>query len=587
MQDNAGGTMRMSVMVAACVLASSLAAAQRGPVADVFGPTMVVDYNQRVPMRDGIELSADVFRPRADGRYPVILLRTPYLKSGRNSTEQGRAAVARGYVYIAMDVRGRGESQGDFMPYQHDGKDGYDAIEWAARQPWSTGKVGTIGKSYDAGVEWLAAIQQPPHLVAMVSLATVGDPGTDIFNTGPTGVPTPTMISWYHLVAGHGIQDLSAVDWSALAWHLPLNTMDDVSGRPLPYWKEHLNHPGSDPWWDSQRYQTRYADITVPVLHITGWYDDVQGVTLKNFAGMTTAGHTNQKLIVGPWPHAINRSRKLGDIDFGPTAVIDLDGSIARWFDYWLKGTPNGVMTEPVVKLFHMGDNAWADEAEWPIKRTQYTRYFLHSGGHANSLYGDGALSTTAPSSHESPDKFTYDPADPVPFITEPTFAQLGGPDDYRPVERRDDVLVYTSEPVTDATLVCGPIRVQLQAASSGHDTDFTAKFLDVSPDGFAQRLSDGVVRGRYRDGMNRPSPLEPGKAYTYDIDLWNTCESFAAGHRFRVEIASSAFPKYDRNLNTGEPVAGATRMVVASQTIYHDAAHLSSIVLPIVPNAR
>jgi len=579
------------VIAAACIAmhaGRARLAAQSPPLADGFGPQMVVDFDRHVRMRDGVELSADVYRPRGENRYPVILLRTPYLKSGRNSLEQGRLAVAHGYVYIAMDVRGRGESKGEFVPYRHDGPDGYDAIEWAAQQPWSNGKVGTIGKSYDAGVQWLAAIERPPHLAAMVSLATVGDPGTDIFNTGPTGVPTPTMISWYHLVAGHGLQDLSAIDWSALAWHLPLATMDDASGRPLAYWKEHLSHPGSDPWWDPQRYQTRYRDVSVPVLHITGWYDDVQGVTLKNFTGMTTEGRsadirTSQKLIVGPWPHAINHSRKLGDIDFGPTAVIDLDGYEYRWFDFWLKGTPNGIMSEPAVHLFHMGRNMWSDEAEWPIKRTEWTRYYLHSHGHANSLYGDGTLSTRAPET-EPTDTYAYDPSDPVPFITEATFAQLGGPDDYRPVERRDDVLVYTSDRIASEILVCGPIRVQLHAASSAHDTDFMAKLIDVWPDGFAQRLSDGVVRGRFRNGMAQPSLLEPGQIYAYDVDLWNTCQSFAAGHQIRVEIASSAFPKYDRNLNTGESLATGTRMVVAAETIYHDAARPSSIVLPIVP---
>ena len=334
---------------------------------DGFGADMVVDFDQHVQMRDGTLLAANVYRPRRDGRYPVIVLRTPYLKTERATVERGRSAVAHGYVFVVIDVRGRGESQGEFVPYRYDGPDGYDAVEWAARQPWSSGKIGTIGKSYDAGVEWLTAIERPPHLAAMISIATVGDPGTDIFITGPTGVPTPTMISWYHLVAGHGIQDLSAIDWSALAWHLPLATMDQASGRSVPYWKEHLQHPGTNAWWDPQRYQTRYQDVQVPVLHVTGWYDDVQGITLRNFTGMTTQDRTpavrsSQKLIVGPWPHSINSSRRLGAIDFGPSAVIDLEGYGYRWFDYWLKGTPNGIMNEPAVRIFRMAEDVWADE---------------------------------------------------------------------------------------------------------------------------------------------------------------------------------------------------------------------------------
>ncbi len=336
-------------LVCGCLAAhmpGSLGAQSEHPE-DGFGADMVVDSDQHVQMRDGTLLAANVYRPRRDGRYPVIVLRTPYLKTERATVERGRSAVAHGYVFVVIDVRGRGESQGEFVPYRYDGPDGYDAVEWAARQPWSSGKIGTIGKSYDAGVEWLTAIERPPHLAAMISIATVGDPGTDIFITGPTGVPTPTMISWYHLVAGHGIQDLSAIDWSALAWHLPLATMDQASGRSVPYWKEHLQHPGTHAWWDPQRYQTRYQDVQVPVLHVTGWYDDVQGITLRNFTGMTTQDRTpavrsSQKLIVGPWPHSIT-PRKARAIDFGPSAVIDLEGYGYRWFDYWLRAHRMGL----------------------------------------------------------------------------------------------------------------------------------------------------------------------------------------------------------------------------------------------------
>jgi putative CocE/NonD family hydrolase len=551
------------------------------------GASMIIEFDRRVPMRDGIELSADIYRPRAEGRFPVVLLRTPYNKAGRGSLEQGRRFSSHGYVYIAMDVRGRGDSDGHFVPYRNDGRDGYDAIEWAAVQPWSSGKVGTIGKSYDAGAEWLAAVQQPPHLTAMASLATVGDPGTDIFITGPTGLPTPTMVSWYHFVAGRVLQGMAAIDWSALAWHLPLSTMADAAGRPSAFWKEQMNHPGGDPWWDAQRYQTMYANVRVPVLHVTGWYDDVQGVTLKNFKALTTQGpadvRSSQKLIVGPWDHALNRGRQLGEVDFGPTAVIDLDAYILRWFDYWLKGVANGIMSEPAARLFRMGENVWTDENEWPPRGTQLTRYALHSGGRANSLFGDGTLSI-ATSGTEPPDRYTYDPARPVPFITEPTYAQLGGPDDYRPVERRDDVLVYTSEPLTDELTVCGPVRLQLYAASSARDADFTGKLIDVWPNGFAQRLTDGVVRARYREEMARGSLIEPGRVYAYDIDMWNTCQTLRSGHRIRLEVASSAFPKYDRNLNTGEPPGTSTRMQTADQTIYHDRGHPSSILLPIGP---
>jgi putative CocE/NonD family hydrolase len=286
---------------------------------------------------------------------------------------------------------------------------------------------------------------------------------------------------------------------------------------------------------------------------------------------------------MGPWPHAINSASKLGEVDFGSTAVIDLNGYWLRWFDYWLKGIDNGIMNEPAVRIFVMGENRWTDEKEWPIARTQWVNYYLHSQGRANSLFGDGALSTAKPVS-EPADKYTYDPSRAVPFITSPSFAQIGGPDDYRSIERRDDVLVYTSEPMVGDVQICGPIRARLHAASSARDTDFMAKLIDVWPDGTAQRLTDGMVRARFREGMEQPKLIEPGRIYAYDIDLWNTCQMFKTGHRVRVEIASSAFPKYDRNPNTGEALGKTTRVDVAQQTIYHDREHPSHIMLPIVP---
>jgi hypothetical protein len=286
---------------------------------------------------------------------------------------------------------------------------------------------------------------------------------------------------------------------------------------------------------------------------------------------------------MGPWPHAVNSTTKLGDVDFGPTAVIDLNGYFLRWFDYWLKGKDTGIMSEPPVRIFVMGENKWMDENEWPIARTQWTKYYIHSRGRANSLFGEGTLSTTLPAS-EPADSYISDPNRPVTFITEPSFAQIGSTDDYRPVERRDDVLVYTSEPLAEGSTVCGPIKVQLYASSSAKDTDFMAMLLDVWPDGYAQRLIDGMVRARFRDGMDKPSLIEPGKIYAYSLDLWNTCQTFKKGHKIRIQIASSAFPKYDRNPQTGEDLGKTIKLQTAEQKIYHDKAHPSHVILPLVP---
>jgi putative CocE/NonD family hydrolase len=270
-------------------------------------------------------------------------------------------------------------------------------------------------------------------------------------------------------------------------------------------------------------------------------------------------------------------------VEFGPTGQIDLFGYELRWFDYWLKNLDTGIMSEPPVRIFLMGKNEWKDEPDWPIPGTQMVKYYLNSEGHANSLYGNGTLSLQPPASPTS-DRYSYDPANPVPFITGATFSQLGGPDDYRPVERRDDVLVYTSEAFAKQQLICGPVRAHLYASSSATDTDFTVKFLDVWPNGFAQRMSDGMVRARFRDGGDKMSLIEPGKIYAYDVDVWNTCQEFPEGHRMRIEVASSAFPKYDRNQNTGEPLGRTANIKIAQQTIYHDAEHSSYVTIPLAP---
>jgi putative CocE/NonD family hydrolase len=538
-------------------------------------------------MRDGITLSADVYRPSdtdSGARHPAILMRTPYVKADARTIETGRYHAERGYVYVAMDVRGRGDSDGAFEPYVNDGIDGYDAIEWCAAQPWCDGNVGTIGGSYPGRIQWLAALHRPPHLRAMIVLVTPSDP----FVETPTGLPGPQHLCWLHYTSGRANQPMEAVDWGAIYDHLPLLTMDERVGRRVPRWREDIAHAQLDDYWRRICYQDQFDKVAVPVLHISGWYDDEQIGTPLNFVGMTERGgsaeaRANQRLLMGPWGHRVNTERRMGELDFGPDALIDLRGEKLRWFDRQLKGASD--VNQTPVRIFVMVENAWRDEREWPLARTHWTPYYLRSAGRANSRFGDGSLSAAAPVD-EPPDSYRYDPARPVPFITEPTSSQIGGPDDYAAIQRRDDVLVYVTEPLADDTEVTGPIRVDLYAASSAPDTDFMAMLLDIHPSGFAQRLCDGMVRARFREGMDRPSPIEPGRIYRYTIDCWNTSQLFRAGHRIGVQISSSAFPKFDRNLNTGAPLGVTSEMATAEQTIYHDAAHPSAVVLPIIPRA-
>jgi len=548
---------------------------------------LTADFDQHVKMRDGVDLLADVYRPDATGLFPVILMRSPYNKGQMSKfwSDQVKYYVRHGYVVVSQDVRGRGESDGRFTPFQQEGPDGYDSVEWCASQPWSSGKVGMLGASYDAYAAWLAAAQQPPHLAGMVVAASPSDP----FVENPTGLPQPMYISWYHYVAGRTLQDADILDWAELFKHQPMYTLDEAARRPNPNWKALIDHPRLDDWWEPSRYQNKFERISVPVLHVSGWYDDELIGTPLNYIGMTTRAPAEvreaQRLLIGPWPHQFNRETKIGDVEFGPTAVIDFCAYAVHWFDRWLKGIDNGVTGEPPVRIFVMGGGGWRDEHEWPLARTQFTEYYLHSRGRANSADGDGGLSTSAPGD-ESADMYIADPANPVPLITDPSFIQIGGPDDYRPVEAREDVLVYSTPSLQTDVEVCGPVRITLFAASTAPDTDFVARLIDVRPDGFAQRLCDGLVRARFRGGHEKEALIEPGRVYEYQIDCWNTCHVLKKGHRIRIEITSSAFPAHDVNPNTGGSLGKTVGGVRATQRILHDSQHPSRVVLPVVPRS-
>lgn len=548
---------------------------------------IIADYHVRVPMRDGVLLSADIYRPaetKAGAQVPVILVRTPYNKNQALYLDAARYFSERGYAYVTLDVRGRGDSDGEFVPYRNEGIDGYDAVEWCAAQSWSTGNVATLGASYLGRIQWQTAVERPPHLKTMIVMVTPSDP----FVENPIGTHGLQHLCWMFLVNGRLRQLIDQIDWDPIYKHLPLWTMDERAGFTSDKWREELSHPTLDEYWQKICYQNQYEKIDLPVMHISGWYDDQQVGTPLNFIGMTTRGgselaRTNQKLLMGPWGHAVNAGQKVGDVDFGADAVIDLRGYELRWFDYWLKGQDTGIAAEPAARIFVMGENKWRDEKEFPLARTLWTPYYLHSGGKANSRLGDGQLSTEPPTA-EKPDEYVYDPAHATPYVTAATSSQIGGPDDYAELQKRPDVLVYVTPPLEQDTEVIGPIRVTLYAASSAVDTDFTGLLFDLHPNGFAQRLCDGIVRARYRDGMEQAVLIEPHQIYKFEIDLWNTCQVFKQGHAIGLQIASGAFPKYDRNLNTGEDLATGTRMASAAQVIYHDAEHPSAVILPIIP---
>ena len=409
---------------------------------------------------------------------------------------------------------------------------------------------------------------------------------SDPFVEWPTTGEPLMGISWFRLVDRRLMQRVDGVDWMDVYNRLPLSTLDEAAGFSSPHWRASMGHTSRDEWWGPLRYQHRFEELDIPVFHVSGWYDDEQIGTPMNFQGMANHARSEtarrgQRLLMGPWGHAYNTTEKLGEVDFGREALIDFDGQTADWLDAVLGR--GGALPEAPVRIFVMGENRWRDEMEWPLARTTFVAYFLHSGGSAHSRYGDGVLSTEAPFADEAPDVYTYDPARPVPFITQPDSGQIGGPDDYSAVEQRGDVLCYTTEPLETDLEVTGPVRLRLFASSTAVDTDFTAKLVDVHPGGFCQRLCDSVVRARYREGVERAVFMEPGRVYEFDIHMWNTSQVFLAGHRIRLEVSSSAFPKYDRNLNTGEDIGTGTRMAIAENSVWHDAERPSALVLPVV----
>jgi len=550
-----------------------------------------MEFCVKQEMRDGINLAADIYHPDADGKFPVILIRTCYSSTERESVlldeeiEHFKFFARRGYVVVFQDVRGKNNSDGEFYPIIHEAKDGYDTHEWCGTQEWSNGKVGTFGGSYLAWTQWFPALLRNPHLKTMISRVAPNDPFTCLPYRG--GAFMSGMVSWAALTDGRKNKSLRPYeDLQALYRKRPLIDLDRVFGRKIHWWKDWVRHQTYDEFWKAQSLEGKYHEIDVPILHITGWFDDSGVGTRLNFEGMINHGRTeqarkNQKMLIGPWMHRINRERRLEGIDFGPYALIDMWTLELRWFDYWLKGIDTGIMDEPPVRIFVMGENKWRDELEWPIARTQFKKFYLHSNGHANSLLGDGSLNTEIPGD-EPPDTYTFDPEDPVP-VAEPEPFQIGGPMDRRPVERRDDVLVYITPSLQNEIEVTGQLIVILYAATDAKDTDFVATLVDIFPNGYAMWINDGIIRARYRDSFEYPTLIEPEKIYEYTLDLWWTSNLFKKGHKIGIEVTSSRFPASNPNPNTGTDIGIETKTLCARQTIYHDLAHPSHVLLPII----
>jgi putative CocE/NonD family hydrolase len=584
-----------------------LFAAMLPPALAQTAPVQIrAEHGVTMKTRDGVTLRADVYWPAAEGKYPTLLQRTPYNKD--TTAEFARKAAALGYLVVVQDVRGRYTSEGEWYTFKHESEDGYDAVEWAASLPQSNGKVGMFGGSYVGATQMLTAIAHPPHLAGICPVVTAsnyhenwtyqGGAFEQWFNESWTsGLAQDTL--------NRAIRDSTNARVGATELPLSQYPLFNFSPPPTekgltqslaPYFLDWLAHPTYDDYWKQWSIEENYEKIQVPALTIAAWYDIFQGGSLRNYLGMkehagNEAARNGQHLLVTIGGHA-GGGRHIGEVDFGPAAEqFDENELTLEWYDYLFKGKQNEFANGKPVRIFVMGINQWRNEESWPLTRAKETKYFLHSSNNANGPTGNGFLYTDRGQEFRSSaasDSFVYDPANPAPTVGGPLCCDgthlPAGPRDQKEVEARQDVLVYSTPPLEQSMEVTGPVTLDLFAKSSAVDTDFTAKLVDVAPDGKAINLTEGILRARFRESTKgEPKPITPGEVYEYKIDLWSTSNVFMKGHRIRLEVSSSNFPRFDRNLNTGKDDATDGEMVKATNTVLHDAAHPSALILPVV----
>ncbi|MFB3776794.1 MAG: CocE/NonD family hydrolase [Bryobacteraceae bacterium] len=526
----------------------------------------------RVPMRDGVALSTNVFRPKGGERLSTILVRTPYGK-GTSLAATYRLFYESGYAVVVQDVRGRGASEGMFRPLTQEVNDGHDTIDWIASQRWSDGKVGMVGGSYLGIVQWKAALSGSPHLKAISPAVSGCDDYMDRFYSRGGALRLGHRLNW--LASTMRAPGYRSPDFSKYVLHLPLRTADlAATGRSIEMYQEAVQHPSYDAFWKSISTCEQLDKVQVPVLAFGGWYDPFVESDLEAISRLQAMGR-EAHVVIGPWAH--NTSSRFPGFDFGPVADLPIRQLQLEWFDHWLKSREPERQLPP-ARVFLMGVNRWREEQEWPPERSRPVSWYLATGGRLRET----------PPDRDKPDRFDYDPRKPVPTLggavcCDPKIFPWG-PMDQRPVEGRADVLVYTSSALGRNVPVLGIVNVELYVATTAPDTDFTAKLVDVWPDGRAVNLTDGILRLRYRESLERPRLARRGEIYRIVIDAGVTGHVFRAGHRIRLEISSSNFPRFDRNPNTGKPVAGETRLRTATQTVYHDRLRASRLMLPVAP---
>jgi len=537
-------------------------------------------------MRDGANLGAEIYRPDAPGKFPVLML-LRYFR-GEHQNRQGEFFAQRGYVVALIDSRGRGDSEGKWVPYVNEPQDGYDAQQWLGTQSWSNGKIGTFGISYNAFTQCMSAPLGSPYLKCLFPQEGQQTNFGHLYNDG---VMQLNVVFEFGLFTRGKLQTQQTHDITNPHYRrLPLfAAVDDFAhSDDIQHVKDWFKHSRYDDYWKSYGIKEKYHKIKAPAYFMTGWYDNLVHENWRNFLGFREQGGSEEarkgtKILVGPWAHG------------GSMSYPHLNELKLRWYDYWLKNTQNRIDKEPPIKIYVMGADKWRCENEWPLARTRFTKFYLHSRGKANSLKGDGRLCTSPPDKDSPPDIFVYDPENPVYTLGGQisTHGDIRGPKDRRLVQEREDVVaefarirVYTTEALTENMEVTGPVDMKLYAASSAVNTDFTATLTDVHPDGKAIHICEGIRGVTFRESLENPTFIKPGRIYEYTISLWETSMVFKAGHRIRLEISSSNFPRYARNQNTDAPLGMSAELKSAKQTIYHDAQYPSHLILPVIPKS-
>ncbi len=558
-----------------------------------------IERHKAVPMSDGVKLYADVYLPVAPGKYPTIVTRSCYGVQ-RDGVHQAMVKFAQnGYAVVVQDVRGRYESDGKWEPFRDEAKDGYETIEWAAAQPFSNGKIATQGGSYLGHNQWQALSKNPPHLVAAfpalastniyANWITMGGAFRLSFNYGwgVVRMPNRIMLPQYWHTESYMPDNMQ---YANILTHLPLKDGDlSSAGYAVQHYRDWIKHESYDEYWKSISDEERFDKITVPVHTSGGWFDIFIMGTINGYVGMKHKGATPEaragaRMIIGPWGHGPSQS--YGGVDFTPAAMVDQFQTELRFYDFYLKGVKNGLDKEDPVKLFYMGVNKWRTEKDWPIPGTEFRNLYLTGTSAANTSTGGGVLTFDKPAK-AGKDTYLYDPMDPVPTTGgnnccgTPTQA---GPRDQQPIEQRKDILVYTTEALQAPITIAGPVKMKLSAATDGPDTDWMIKLIDVYPNGTSMPISEGILRARFHEGLDKIKLLTPGQVYDFDIELTGTANVFQPGHRIRIDVTSSNFPQFDRNPNTGEPLGNSAKVRVAQQTINHGGQRLSYVTLPVVP---